>query len=221
MITAAMVDSGATASRPARATKEGRKRPADKFEERRNELAVSALTTLAELGYTRTSLREIAQNSSFSHGVVHYYFDDKIDLITYCVRSYKAQCVTRYDGIVASAKSAAQLRTAFADKLAETLQEEVQLHRLWYDLRSQSLFEPLLREDVGLIDETLQAMVWRVVQRYAELAGRELAVDSATAYALLDGLFEQAVLAHTAGRPTAATDLTARAAQVLPMFLVA
>jgi hypothetical protein len=53
----------------------------DKFGERRAELAEAALVTLSELGYARTSLREIAQNSVFSHGVLHYYFNDKIDLI--------------------------------------------------------------------------------------------------------------------------------------------
>ena len=75
--------------------REGRqsgRRPADKFVERREQLARSALTTLAELGYARTSLREIAQNSEFSHGVVHYYFDDKLDLIIACVRLYTAEC---------------------------------------------------------------------------------------------------------------------------------
>ena len=58
----------------------------DKFAERRVELAEAALQTLSELGYARTSLREIAQNSVFSHGVLHYYFKDKADLITCCVR---------------------------------------------------------------------------------------------------------------------------------------
>ena len=67
----------------------------DKFEERRRELADAALQTLSELGYARTSLREIAQNSAFSHGVLHYYFRDKVDLIIYCVRQYKAVCVQR------------------------------------------------------------------------------------------------------------------------------
>ena len=65
-------------------------RPADKYDERRNQLAESALQTLGELGYARTSLREIANNSEFSHGVVHYYFQDKLELIVYCVRYYKA-----------------------------------------------------------------------------------------------------------------------------------
>ena len=83
-----------------------RRTPADKYDERRTQLAISALATLGELGYARTSLREIAQNSAFSHGVVHYYFADKFELITHCVRYYKAQCVTRYDGLVAESATA-------------------------------------------------------------------------------------------------------------------
>ena len=61
-----------------------------KADARREQLAESVLTTLGELGYAKTSLREIAQNSPFSHGVLHYYFDNKIELIIYCVRYYKA-----------------------------------------------------------------------------------------------------------------------------------
>src|ERR1700746_433689 len=58
----------------------------EKFNARRLELAEAALETLGELGYARTSLREIAQKSPFSHGVFHYYFSDKTDLICCCVR---------------------------------------------------------------------------------------------------------------------------------------
>jgi AcrR family transcriptional regulator len=90
------------------------RRSVDKFAERRSQLAESALVTLSELGYARTSLREIAQNSAFSHGVLHYYFTDKVDLIMTCVRQYKAVCVTRYDQIVYTSRTAAELRSAFA-----------------------------------------------------------------------------------------------------------
>src|SRR3982751_6584872 len=111
------------------------RRPVDKFEDRRRELATAALQTLGELGYARTSLREIAVNSPYSHGVVHYYFADKVDLITYCVRQYKAECVTRYDDIVERASTADGLATDFADALVQTLAEDAPMHRLWYDLR--------------------------------------------------------------------------------------
>ena len=42
------------------------RRQLDKFAERRAQLAAAALQTLAEQGYARTSLRDIAQNSEFS-----------------------------------------------------------------------------------------------------------------------------------------------------------
>ena len=122
-------------------------RPRDhKFAERRAELGEAALTTLAELGYARTSLREIAQNSEFSHGVLHYYFTDKLDLILCSVRQYKARCVKRYDEVTASATSFDELLDGFVTALGDTLRDEAPLHRLWYDLRAQSLFEQAFRE---------------------------------------------------------------------------
>ncbi|MBC8094039.1 MAG: TetR family transcriptional regulator, partial [Pseudonocardia sp.] len=160
------------------------RRQADKFEERRRELADAALTTLSELGYARTSLREIAQNSAFSHGVLHYYFRDKVDLITYCVRQYKAACVLRYDRIVATASAPDGLAQGFADGLVGTLVEDAHMHRLWYDLRSQALFEESFRADVLDIDATLERMIWRIVSRYGELCGTPVGTSQAMTYAM-------------------------------------
>ncbi len=158
---------------PARAA---RRTPADKYDERRTQLAISALATLGELGYARTSLREIAQNSEFSHGVVHYYFTDKFELITHCVRYYKAQCVTRYDDLVAESVTADELLDRFAAKLVETMTDEAPMHRLWYDLRTQAMFEDQFRPDVLMIDATLQEMIGRVVSQVRR-AGRPPAGD--------------------------------------------
>ena len=188
----------------------------DKFTARRNELAEAALKTLAERGYAQTGLRDIAQNSEFSHGVLHYYFADKTDLITHCVREYKAVCVTRYDEVVETATTAAELATGFLDKLAETLTDEAPMHRLWYDLRNQSMFEPAFRADVTEIDLSLERMIWRIVTRYAELAGLSPQVGSPTMYAIFDGLFQQALLRQLAGEPSAAADLRAAVTEALP-----
>lgn len=194
-------------------------RPVDKFDERRAQLAESALQTLGTLGYARTSLREIANNSPFSHGVVHYYFQDKLELVVYSVRYYKARCVTRYDGVVADSTSAAELVDRFADRLAETIRDEAPMHRLWYDLRTQSMFEPSLREAVTQIDATLQDMIWRVVSRYAELAGRTPSLPSAAAYGMLDGLFQQALLAFGDEPEQTLAALVAQVHDVMPTFL--
>ena len=204
-------------------TRAERRAPADKHDARRTQLAESALRTLGELGYARASLREIASNSEFSHGVVHYYFHDKLELIVYCVRHYKAQCVTRYDAVVEHATTPEGLLDAFAAKLVETLRDEAPMHRLWYDLRTQSMFEEGLREAVTLIDSTLQEMIWRVVARYAELSGRPAALVPAAAYGVLDGLFQQALLGHQTSDPVAAQrvldDLVVQVHALMPLML--
>ncbi|MEU9686214.1 TetR/AcrR family transcriptional regulator [Amycolatopsis japonica] len=190
-------------------------RQVDRFDQRRAQLAMSALVTLSELGYARTSLREIAQNSEFSHGVLHYYFRNKAELITYCVKQYKAECVTRYDRMVETEETAEELKAAFGAATAATLCENARLHRLWYDLRNQSLFEKLFQAEVLAIDEALELMIWRVVSRYAELLGKPADFAPSTTYALFDGLFQQGLLKHLAGREDAARCLQDSVEQVL------
>ena len=157
-------------------------------DERRAELANAALHTLAELGYARTSLREIAQNTEFSHGVLHYYFADKYELIMFCVRQYKAVCVQRYDEIAASGDDAGRARERLRGRHAATLREDFALHRLWYDLRGQSLYEPSFKVDVTEIDRSLERMIWRIVTGYSTLSKQPLRVDSPLAYAMFDGI---------------------------------
>ena len=43
------------------------------------------------------------------------------------------------------------------------------MHRLWYDLRNQTLFDESFRADVLEIDQRREQMIWRVISRYAEL----------------------------------------------------
>lgn len=198
------------------AARRGARVPVDKFNARRIELAEAALATLAELGYARTSLREIAQKSDFTHGVLHYYFSDKFDLICCSVRHYKAKCVTRYDQITATAKSRGELLDGFLDKLGETIRTEAHMHRLWYDLRAQALFEDAFRDDVTAIDKSLEDMMWRVVSRYAELGRKKPVVSPEALYALFDGLFQKCLLRHLSGDAQAIPELQAEIRRLLP-----
>jgi AcrR family transcriptional regulator len=180
-----------------------------RFNERRAELGEAALQTLAALGYARTSLREIAQNSAFSHGVLHYYFSDKLDLILCSVRQYKARCVTRYDAVTTASTTYEELLEGFVAALGDTLRKEATLHRLWYDLRAQSLFEEAFRADVNEIDKSLEKMIWRVLSRFEEITGRAVALPSSVAYAMFDGLFQQALLKHLSGDRKAVASMQA------------
>lgn len=197
-----------------------RANPIDKHHARRRALADSALHTLGQLGYAKSSLREIANNSEFTHGVVHYYFADKIELIVYCVKQYKATCVKRYDGVVADSTSPEALLDAFETKLRETIVDEAPMHRLWYDLRSQSMFEESLREAVIEIDRTLEEMIWRVITKYADLSDTEPSMTPHAAYGVLDGLFQQALLGYLTGHEQESLDeLTTEVHELMPLML--
>jgi AcrR family transcriptional regulator len=196
-----------------------RRLPADKYEARRVELAEATLETLSELGYAKTSLREIAQKSDFTHAVLHYYFSDKLDLIRCSIRHLKAKCVTRYDAVTGAAQNREELVEGFLEKLAETIQEEAQMHCLWYDLRSQALFEASFRDVVNEIDKSLEAMVWRIVTRYAALNDETPAVTPGVAYALLDGLFQKHLLRHVSNQPDAVSGLLDEVRQLLPRLV--
>lgn len=187
----------------------------DKFAERRAELADAAIQTLSELGYARTSLREIAQNSEFSHGVLHYYFADKLDLITCCVRQYKERCVKRYDQVTAEAESFDGLLEGFLEAIGATARDEARLHRLWYDLRSQALFEPAFRADVAAIDKSLEQMIWRIFSRFHEFAGTSSDTPPTLIYALVDGLFQQCLLKHLSGDETAIAQMQSQLRHLL------
>ena len=182
------------------------------FEERRSQLASAAVLTLSELGYARTSLREIAQNSEFSHGVLHYYFRNKHDLIICCVRHYKERCVTRYDKVLEDARTYENLLAGFVAELSATLRDEAHLHRLWYDLRNQALFDEALRPDVADIDESLMRMIWRIVHHLQVLADPRAQKETAgtspgLVYAAFDGVFQQCLLRNLSGDATAILDL--------------
>ncbi|MFQ4150189.1 TetR/AcrR family transcriptional regulator [Arthrobacter sp. LAPM80] len=191
----------------------------DKFSARRAELAAAALATLSDFGYAHTSLREIAQKSGFAHGVFHYYFRDKVDLITYCVREYKAACISHYDEITSGATTAEQVRLAFAAALAASARDDTAMHRLWYDLRNQGMFDKDFKADVAEVDDSLERMVWRIVTTYARFLDTDVALSKHTVYALVDGLFQQAILSLNAGNEDAVASLHEGVWQLLPRLL--
>lgn len=172
---------------------------ADKFAARRAMLARSALATLAEHGFANTGMREIAHDSTLSHGSLHYYFQDKDDLVGEAVWYFKSVCARRYDDILATATDGPELLERVADTMATTLRDEAGSHRLWYDLRVQALFGRGFGDTIVRIDDLLQTMVWSIVQRYAELTGRQPLLAPGLAYAIVDGLFENELIRYLRG----------------------
>ncbi|MBN6190911.1 MULTISPECIES: TetR/AcrR family transcriptional regulator [Microbacterium] len=171
----------------------------DKFALRRRSLAEAALEAIAERGFARTGLREIAQHSELSHGSLHYYFTDKNDLIAEAVRISRGQPAERYAAIIETATTPDELAGRVADEMARSLKDDASLHRLWYDLRNQALFESGFGDTIEQIEQMLQEAIGEVLARYAELAGKPCRFDATLAYALTDGMLQNALIRHLRG----------------------
>lgn len=93
------------------------------------------------------------------------------------------------------------------------------MHRLWYDIRTQSMFEERLRPAVAYIDQTLEDMIWRIVGRFAELSEVDPAMPPAAAYGVLDGLFQAALLGFSLGDDTALPTLVDQVHGLMPLTI--
>lgn len=138
-------------------------------------------------------MRELAQHCEISLGVLHYYFDDKDDLVMCCVRQYKNHFIDRYNSIVIDGSSGPELKTRISSALSNSLRESAAMHRLWYDLRTQALFDDRFAASINEIDDSLAALTWKAVIAYAELCESAVIVTPAIVYATADGLFHRAL----------------------------
>lgn len=111
------------------------------------------------MGYANTSLRDIAAKSEVSLGILHYYFEDRRDLIIYCVRVYKQDFVAsiRHALDRATGRDAVidTVIDALAGALAFSITKDAPTHRLWYDIRNQALFGDMFRPVAAEIETML------------------------------------------------------------------
>ncbi|MCL4676776.1 MAG: TetR family transcriptional regulator [Pararhodobacter sp.] len=179
-----------------RAATKGAKRDAKK-----RELAESAIEALKRYGYANTTLRDIAAQSDFSLGMLHYYFENKEQLLIYCVRLYKERFAAEIGARIAGADTRESLFRAFAEGLAAAIVEDAETHRLWYDIRNQALFDPVFQPVVTEIEASLIGLV-------AQIAGEGATGPSIQVlYGAVDGVFRHLLEGQIAGNRRAIPDL--------------
>lgn len=173
----------------------------EKQNDKKRELALHTLSALAEVGFARINLRDIAARSGVSLGTIHYYFEDKTELLSYCVRLYKDDFIGRLAERIESANTLEDLLVQFSDALVRAVDEDAHTHRLWYDIRAQALFDEAFRPVVNDLEEQLTAIVGRFVEKVEALGGSGIfsPPDPLSVYLMLDGWFRYCLQQRVAG----------------------
>ncbi|KUP94597.1 TetR/AcrR family transcriptional regulator [Tritonibacter horizontis] len=181
----------------ARAASKGAKREAKK-----RQLAQSAIEAMKRYGYANTTLRDIAAQSELSLGMLHYYFENKEQLLIYCVRLYKEAFAADIGARIAGAKTREDLFHAFAEGLAASIVEEAETHRLWYDIRNQALFDPVFQPVVAEIEISLTGLVAHLAEE------RKEAPPLGVLYGAVDGVFRHLLERQLVSHPRRTAELS-------------
>ncbi len=186
-----------------------------KRDEKKRQIAESAIEALKELGYANTSLRDIAAKSDLSLGMLHYYFEDRSDLIIYCVQLYKEAFVRDINAALNMAEGRGAVLDAFADALANSIADDTETHRLWYDIRTQAMFDETFRP---VVDE-IEAMLIDIVRHAFKKAGNEIPQMVDIHYAAVDGVFRMLMQNQLTGRLKTKDELAAIFHGLLAQFI--
>ncbi|MRS16303.1 TetR family transcriptional regulator [Enterobacteriaceae bacterium RIT691] len=181
-----------TVTRPEERTQ----RKTERREAKKMAIAMSALDALKRMGYANTTMRDIAAVCEMSLGSLTYYFIDKEDLITWCVRLYKTEFIQRISRVADAQLSPQGVIAQLADELARSILEDRATHRLWYDIRNQAMFDPTFLPVVSEIEHSLQQVLSEVLRTLGVIMPHSAALG----YAMLDGVY-RFLLQNTQGKP--------------------
>lgn len=159
------------------------------------QIAGSAIAALKELGYANTSLRDISDRCELSLGMLLYYFEDRSDLIIYCVDIYKQDFVRKLVDALDEAEGQDGVLDALANALVTSIVDDDMAHRLWYDIRAQAMFDQTFRPKVEEIESALIGIVEKAIEKVSYTDPVQVEMK----YAQIDGVFRY-IFQHEIGR---------------------
>lgn len=171
-------------------------------EQKRRALAESAITTIAQAGYANTTLRDIAASTGVSLGKIQYYFPEKEGLLLYCIDLSVNRFIGQLTEIVDAKLSPREARGAYVELFAHSIINYAHLHRLWYDIRNQAMFDSQLRHRVADVEAKFVSVCDELGRKFAlnDVRGLEI-------YLMLDGAYRYFLQQSIAGLPVTVDDI--------------
>ncbi len=139
-------------------------------EERRQQIVEGLLRVMAERGYERASIAEIAKAAGLSPGLVHYHFTDKQEILLTAVEQLASRVRTRVATRLQRAKGARAQIDAFVEAFLATGEDaDPGAVAAWVTISAEAVQQPEVRtvyEKVVRTDlEHLEELVSGVIPR--------------------------------------------------------
>ncbi|MGI9389519.1 MAG: TetR family transcriptional regulator C-terminal domain-containing protein [Boseongicola sp.] len=161
----------------------------------RQALIDATLDTIAEIGFTDTTVSSIIQRAGLSRGMIHLHFGGKDNLLTSAAKHFSDEYYAEMDRQIALAKASPQdiIMTVVSADLSEALLNERSTN-IWHAFRGVASSNPGIAKFSSTQDERLQTTILRAFEQIAEEEGLDNASDVARdatfgTLALLEGMW--------------------------------
>ncbi|OBF54826.1 TetR family transcriptional regulator [Mycobacterium sp. 852002-50816_SCH5313054-b] len=153
-------------------------------EQTRRRLILATMRCVAEVGYAKATIREIARAAEMTSGSLYHYFPNKSELLTATVREIDQIELPRL-------RAAAAHSDNVVDRLVAVLDE---MHRLMREYPHLAAFERAMRGHAGPkgLRDNIDGIVREAMARGALPAGTDPAAAVDALYALARGLTDRA-----------------------------
>ena len=102
--------------------------------ERRKQILEALYECLAEKGHERVTIKKIAQKAALPHGVIHYYFNNKDEIIAELVKKLQISYYNQWNKLLSSISSDSRKIPTAINFLAESMILNPGLNRVLYNL---------------------------------------------------------------------------------------
>lgn len=168
-------------------------------EEKARAILDAARRTIAERGFARTTVTQVAARAGVSRGLLHYYFESKEDMLARVVRSNVETTAGLVEAMFSRAGDVRELAAALTGGLRQVVEEHPDFFRVFFESwaiarqseRVARELETLYREFRGAVEKGLAEAARRGVldrRRHPSLEGL-----AAVLTGLIDGLGLQLV----------------------------
>ncbi|EST54303.1 hypothetical protein T458_13260 [Brevibacillus panacihumi W25] len=163
-------------------------------QDKKQKIVEAASKLFAEKGYEKASIKEIAKEAGITSGLVHYYFQNKEEVLSDVVLEASHQ-YTRDMQALKQAVPEGQLAESAMQATKERVQKHPDWYRLRYELFAIGLRNPHFAEKVNQIIDNGQSGISHLLTPMMPNAEEEdVAAVAAILLACFDGLALQKML---------------------------
>lgn len=124
----------------------------------------AAYRSLAQFGYSGTSMQRIADEAGVNKRMLHYYFESRERLFDQVVRRVGDRVLAQVEDAIAGLDEPAKIVVAAFDRLWDEVRADPQLQAVYFGLAAESATDPALKQALAHVNNGYRRLIRRLVK---------------------------------------------------------